>query len=441
MRKSILLLLLFPFAVSAQKSYTARVDDYMNGQIKINDFSGNVLVAQNGKVIYEKAFGLADRELNVKNNLESKFQIGSLTKQFTASAILQLAEAGKLKLNDTIGTYFPGFPKGDSVTIHMLQNHTSGIRNYTGIPEFWKIAATRLEKDSMVALIKRQPFDFSPGSKFNYSNSGYFLLGYIIAKASGESYSDYVLNKVVKKAGLENTFVNRWDSILTNRAKGYMKNKNEWQNAMYISMEGPYSAGAIISTVGDLYKWNTALFANKVISYASLNKMTTPYLQNYGYGLGIDTFQHHLRIGHGGGIPGFSSYLVHFPIDSIVVVVLSNSSSNSSAIANALAAILLGKPVINPYKHTETKIDSTILSRYIGKYVLASSDTLQIIKKNGKLYRRKLDSDIELKPESNTKFFYADESDRQVEFKVDKSGKIITAFFINGGMKEEMKQL
>jgi CubicO group peptidase (beta-lactamase class C family) len=441
MRKLILLLLLFPFAVSAQKSYTAKFDDYMNGQVNVNDFSGNVLVAQKGKIIYEKAFGLADRELNVKNNLKGKFQIGSLTKQFTAAAILQLAEAGKLKLTDTIGTYFPSFPKGDSVTIHMLLSHTSGIRNYTDMPEFWRIGATPVEKDSMIALIKRQPLDFSPGSKWKYSNSGYLLLGYIIEKASGQSYSDYVLNKVIKNAGLENTFVNRWDSILANRVKGYMKGENGWQNAMYISMEGPYSAGAIISTVEDLYKWNNALFENKIISPGSLTKMTTPYLQHYGYGLGIDTFQRHLNIGHSGGIPGFVSYLVRFPADNVVVVVLSNSSGNSPAIANALAATLFGIPVIAPYKHIEVKIDSAVLNQYIGKYLLASSDTLEIIKKDGKIYRHKLDGDIELKPESNTKLFYTDNSDRQIEFKINKSGKVVNAFFINGGMKEEMKQL
>ena len=441
MRKLVLLFLLFPFALSAQKDYTVQLDNYMKGQINVNDFSGNVLVAQKGKIIYERTFGLADKELNVKNNIEGKFQIGSLTKQFTACAILQLAEAGKLKLNDTIGTYFPGFPKGDSVTIHMLLSHTSGIRNYTDIPEFWRIAATPVEKDSMIALIRRQPFDFSPGSNWNYSNSGYFLLGCIIERASGQSYSDYVLNKVIKKAGLENTFVNRWDSILTNRVKGYMKDESRWHNAMYISMEGPYSAGAIISTVEDLYKWNTALFENKVIAPASLTKMTTPYLQHYGYGLGIDTFQHHLSIGHTGGIPGFVSYLVRFPKDSIVIVVLSNNSNNSPGIGNGLAAILFGIPVITPYTHTETTIDSTVLDNYIGTYVVSSSDTLQIIRKNGKLYRHKLGSDIELKPESKTKFFYADESDRQIEFAIDKSGKATDAFFINAGIKERIKRL
>lgn len=439
MRKLPFLILLLPFAVFAQKNYTSQFDNYMKAQMEVNGFSGNVLVAQRGNFIYEKSFGLADKEQNVKNNLEGEFQIGSITKQFTASAILQLVEAGKLKLTDTIGSYFPGFPKGDSVTIHMLLSHTSGIRSYTSIGEFWAIATTPLEKDTMVALLKRQPYDFSPGTQWNYSNSGYYLLGYIIEKVSGQSYGDYMLNKVIKKAGLENTFVNRWDTILTNRVRGYMKNKNGWSNAPFISMEGPFSAGAIISTVEDLYKWNQALFGNKVISPASLNKMTTPYMNHYGYGLGIDSFQHHLSIGHTGGIPGFVSYLVNYPKDDLVIVVLSNSSSNSPAVARAVAATLFGIPVIPPYKHVESKIDSTLLDKYAGKYVIGSSDTFQIIKKGSKLYSHRQNGETELKAESNTKFFYPDDSDRQIEFEMN--GNVVNAFYINGGIKEKMRKL
>ena len=441
MRQLILLFLVIPFATSAQKNYTASLDKYMNAQVSINEFSGNVLIAQKGKIIFEKAFGMADREWNISNTINSKFQIGSITKQFTAACVLNLVEQRKLSLDDKLSKYFPNFPKADSVTIHMLLTHTSGIKNYTEVPEFWKVATVPLEKDSMVALIANQPYEFSPDSKWNYSNSGYFLLGYIIEKVSGQTYSDYVLNSIIKKAGMENTFVNRWDTILKYRAKGYQKETTGWQNAMFISMEAPYSAGAIISTVGDLYKWNNALFSNKIISTASLTKMITPYMNHYGYGLGIDTFQHHLRIGHSGGIPGFLTYLGRFPKDSIVVVVLSNNSSNSPAIAAALAGILLDVPVVAPYKHKEVKIDSVILNQYIGKYVIGSSDTLEVIKKDGKLFRHKPDSDIELKPESNTKFFYADESDKQIEFKLDKSGKIVNTFFISGGIKEKMKRL
>ena len=155
MKKYILFLLLSPLAVSAQNSYTDLLDKYMNAQVDVNEFAGTVLVEKKGAVIYEKAFGLADRELNVKNNIQSKYQIGSITKQFTACGILQLEQEGKLTLEDKLKKYFPDFPKADSVTIHMLLNHTSGIKNYTEVGDFWKIAATSIEKDSMVALIKK----------------------------------------------------------------------------------------------------------------------------------------------------------------------------------------------------------------------------------------------------------------------------------------------
>jgi len=441
MKKLILLLLLFPFAVSAQKNFTTQFDNYMNAQVSVNDFSGTVLVARKGKVIYEKAFGLADRELNVKNNLQSKYQIGSITKQFTACGILLLAEEGKLTLNDKLNKYFPDFPKSDSVTIHMLLNHTSGIKDYTDLAGFWKMAALPIEKDSMLALIEKQPYDFSPGTQWKYNNSGYFLLGYIIEKVTAKSYSDYILKDIIKKAGLENTFVNRWDTILINRAKDYEKKPVGWQNSAYISMEGPYSAGAIISTAEDLYKWNNVLFSNKIISAASFKKMTTAYLGNYGYGLFIDTFQHYVRIGHGGGIQGFTSYLCRFSADSVIIVVLSNNGIEVDGVANALAAIVFGIPVLAPFKYREFKIDSNLTDKYIGKYLIPSLGEIEIIKKNGKLYRHIVDSEIELKPASDTLFFYGDGSDRRIEFKVNKSGKVINVFFILTGIKEEMKRL
>lgn len=441
MRKLTLLLLLFNYAASAQKDFKVQFDKYMNGQFTVNNFSGNVLVAKNGKIIYEKSFGFANREWKIPNGINSKFQIGSITKQFTAACILKLADEGKLSLDDKLNKYFPDFPKADSVTIQMLLTHTSGIKDYTRVPEFGEIATVPLEKDSLVSLIKRQPYDFSPGSKWNYSNSGYFLLGYIIEKISNQTYSEYVLENAIKKAGLKNTFVNKWDSILVNRAAGYEKDISGWHNAMYISMEAPYSAGAIISTIEDLYKWNIALFSDKIIPAPSLKKMTTPYKNNYGYGLVIDSFYNHLRMGHGGAIPGFRSYLGCYPKDNIVIVVLSNNLSNSPAIANGLAGILFDLQVVAPYQHKEVKIDTTNINNYVGKYAIGTSGTLEIIKKGNKLFRHRPETDTELKPESNTKFFYADESDRQIEFNVDKSGKMIKAFFISGGIKEEMKRL
>jgi CubicO group peptidase (beta-lactamase class C family) len=441
MKKLIALAFLFSHLCYGQKNITDQFNKFTDAHISTHAYSGTVLVAQKGKVIYQKAMGMADMEWNIPNAINTRFQIGSITKQFTAACILQLAEQGKLSLDDKLSLHFPRFPKADSVTIHMLLNHTSGIKSYTSISEFWKMAAFPVEKDSMVAMVSRYPYDFSPGTSWNYNNSGYYLLGYIIEKVSGKKYSEYLQQNVLQKAGLNNTLVNRWDTVLQNRARGYDKTPMGWQNTNYISMEGPYAAGAMISTVGDLSQWNNALFSHKIVSTASLQKMTTPYMNRYGYGLAIDSFQNHLRIGHGGGIPGFLSYLVHFPDDDITVVALSNNGGNPEAMANGLFGILAGIPVASPYKHQEVKIDTSKLDMFTGRYAVAPSDTIQIIRKEGKLFRKNANSEVELKPESGTRFFYNDDSDRQIEFTIDRSGKVSSALFFNEGFKYAMKRL
>ncbi|MFZ1858899.1 MAG: serine hydrolase domain-containing protein, partial [Chitinophagaceae bacterium] len=293
MKKIFLLFVLFPVFAGAQKNYPQLVDNYMQAELKVKEYNGAVLIVKKGKPIYQKAFGLADREWNVLNTVKTKFRIGSITKQFTAVCILQLAERGKLNLDDKLSKYIKDYPKGDSVTIHMLLNHTSGIKNYTDIGAFWPKAILPLSLDSMIAIFKNEPYDFSPGTQWNYSNSGYFLLGVIVEKVSGKKFSDYLLENIIQKAGLKNTSMDRLDSILQMRAKGYSKTKSGWEHAQYISMEGPYSAGAMVSTVNDLYMWMRALTNNKIISATSLQKMTTPYKNNYGYGVLIDSLKKH----------------------------------------------------------------------------------------------------------------------------------------------------
>jgi CubicO group peptidase (beta-lactamase class C family) len=437
MKKAILLLLLLPLAALAQRSHTDLLDKYMKAQENINGFSGTVLVAQNGKIIYEEAFGLADRELNVKNNLQSVYQIASLTKQFTACAILQLVDTGKLRVTDKLSQYFPDFPKGDSITIHMLLNHTSGIKT-TGEMDGYNDFLT---KDSMLVLIKRQTLVSSPGTNYHYSNLGYFLLGMIVEKISRESYSEYLYDNIFLKVGMKNTLVNNWDTILTNRAKGYQKTATGWRNNSYLSLDEVFGGGSLLSNAEDLYKWSSALFSNKIIPAGSVKKMLTPNLNKYGYGIDIDTFLDHRNFWHTGQLNGFASYLGTFPDDSISVVVLSNNGSPCGNIGSTLAAIVFGTEVIPPYYHVESEIDTTIIAKYIGQYQLSGNDKLEIIKIGGKLFRQKIGSQIELKPESKTKFFYGDGSDRQIEFKVDKSGKVEGAVFIYNGFKNEMKRL
>ncbi len=348
-------LFLLPVSLSAQSKYPVALDNYMQSQFKINDFSGTVLIEKKGKLIYSASFGEADKEWHIKNNTNSKYLIGSLTKQFTAACILSLEEQGKLELDDKLSKYIPDYPKGDQITIKMLLNQTTGIKDYTEIPDSGSHSdVVPYPPLQIINEFKRAPYNFPPGTRWEYSNSNYFLLGYIVEKVSGESYSDYLQKNIIQKARLKNTGMNKTDSVLQYRAKGYESAGFYYVSAPYFVVEGPYSAGGMYSTVSDLYYWEKALMGNKVLSGLSVKKMTTPYMGHYGYAQFIDSLEKHKRIWHNGGIPGFSSALSHYPENDITIVLLSNiESSNAMAISNALAGILFNLPVINAYAHHE----------------------------------------------------------------------------------------
>ena len=434
--------LLLPTNGFAQKDYQNLIDQYMQALVAVNEFSGVILVSNKGEVIYKKPFGYADREWKIPNSIETKFEIGSLTKQFTASAILRLAEQDKLNLNDKLSKYFPEYPKGDSVTVHMLLAQTSGIVDYTSTPEFYALHTLPLKKDSVIALFKNRPYLFSPGSKWSYSNSNYFLLGSIIEKVTSKTYGSY-MNEMIKKAGLKNTFVNHLDSILAFRARGYSKLEKEgWKNADYMSMELPYSAGSMISTVEDLFKWQNELLTGMVISKSMVSKMTTPNLNNYGYGLIIDSLASHVRISHAGAIPGFTSFLASFPVDGISIAVLSNDDCNSNVIGDAIASILFDIPVEIPYITVERAIDTSVIKRYVGKYQLGGSMKFELFEKDHKLYLRpEGQHEWELKPESETRFFFSWDKEQKIDFLIDSKGVATKCYFMNKGAKIELKRL
>ena len=291
------LVLFIPLISISQKNYTSLFDQYMNAQVQVNDFSGSVLIAQKGKIIYEKAFGLGDREWNAPNTVETRFELGSITKQFTATCILKLAEIGKLNLDDKLSKYFPGYPKGDSVTLHMLLTHTSGISSYTSMPNFQSLSTLSLSKDSMISYFKDKPYDFSPGKNWNYSNSGYFLLGCIVEKVSNQSWKTYIQNHIFNVLDMNNSGIDQLDSIIPMHSSGYTKQKNSMLSADYMAMEWAFSAGSLYSTVEDLYKWDRSLYSNTILANASLQKMLTPGKGNYGYGVSIDSLENHYVYG------------------------------------------------------------------------------------------------------------------------------------------------
>jgi len=381
----------------------------MQAQAAANHFSGAVLVAQKGVILYNQGLGQADVELNVHNTLNSVFEIASLTKHFTAAAVMLLAEQGKLHLTDKLSRYIPDYPKGDSVTIKMLLSHTSGIKDLTTLPDYPTFSKQSLTPEAVIALFENQPYDFSPGSRFRYSNSGYVLLGYIIEKVSGMTYPDFMDKVLLQKAGLKHTGYNRQDSVWQNRVKGYRRPRAGMINAEYISMDIPYAAGSLLSTTGDLYQWERELMSGKVISPASVQAMTTPNLGKYGYGLYIDTLQNRRHISHSGGIPGFATHIDVFPADDMQVIVLSNNSSNPSAVAEALIDICFGQKVVNPVVPKPGAINLSLLQHYAGNY--HTNVPLSFIVKDGKFYRHRDGApDVELVPESGGGFFYPDSS-------------------------------
>jgi CubicO group peptidase (beta-lactamase class C family) len=442
MRRILFLLWILPAFAVAQKNYSKLIDDYMQAQVKVNHFNGNLLVTRKGTVLYEKSFGLADVEWKIPLTASTLFQVGSVTKQFTASAVMQLVEQGKVSLDDKLSTYFPGFPKGDSVTVHMLLNHTSGIFDYTEIDGFMNWAQLALSTDSLVARFKDRPYNFSPGTKWRYCNSGYFLLGMIIEKASGMSWRNFVYRNVIGKAGLQHTDINRWDSVMTGRARGYERAGEKVINAPYVSMEIPYAAGAIISTTHDLDQWTRALYKGKVVSPASLKKMTTPYMGKYGYALLIDSTGNHKRIWHNGGIPGFETYLGHYPDEDITIVVFSNFESGSTRIGTGIGGILFGEKVEMPGEKKGVALSAEQLRRFIGTFELQGPGVKVIIsEKDGKLFALVADgAPQELKPSSpNTLFVVADPA-VTMDYTFNPDGSIQQVFLNQGGRKMELKE-
>ncbi len=277
--------------------------------------------------------------------METKFRISSLTKQFTAVCILKLEQEGKLSVNDKLSKYFPDFPKGDSVTIRMLLNHTSGIKNYTDSLEELNLFKGNFSKDAVIALFKNSPYDFSPGTHWKYSNSNYFLLGCIVEKVSGKSYSEYMYQNILKPLNMTNSGLNKKDSVIKNLAKCYYSEDGKnYTDPPYINMDFAFAAGSMYSTIEDLYKWDRSLYDDSIINKSEKQKMFTqcklPDNPRYGYGIAVDTIAGHYCNSHSGRIQGFYSKFIRFPADDVCIIVMCNTSVNSSDIASGLVSIL-----------------------------------------------------------------------------------------------------
>ena len=428
----------FSAQTNTEKQLTAKCDQLMSEQFKAGETGGAALIAKKGQIIYKKAFGMANLELNIPMQADNVFRIGSISKQFTAVAILQLMEQGKLGLQDDITKFIPDYPThGHKITIEHLLTHTSGIQSYTNMKDFGAISRLDKKPEELIAFFKNQPMEFAPGTKWNYNNSGYFLLGYIIEKVSGKTYPEYVEENFFKTLGMTNSYYGSDSKIIKNRAAAYSKNEKGFFNAEPLSMTLPYAAGSLQSTVEDLYKWNQALHSYKLVKKESIDKAFTPYVlsdgkkTDYGYGWSIGKIQGSPTIEHGGGIPGFLTMGTYLPNEDVFVAVFSNCDCNPpEEITTKLAALAIGKP----FDYKEMKADSNELKKLTGVYETEDGDEQRYITftDNQLFSQRNKSTKFKIKPYEKDKFFF-ESMMNTIEFTRNKAGNVDKLIFRNKG--------
>ncbi|NII84458.1 serine hydrolase domain-containing protein [Pedobacter sp. SG908] len=343
--------LVYAVPARAQK-LNNRVDSLITTVLKDKEGPGGVfMIAQRGKMIYQKAFGKANLELGVNLTPENVFQLGSMTKQFTAVAVLMLEQGGKLSVTDPISKYITDYPAGDKITIHQLLTHTSGIKDFTQIKSLGSIAQKEMTPKMMVDFFKNEPVDFAPGERFEYNNSGYVLLGYLIELVSGERYEDFIKKYIFDQVGMSHSYYASDRRVINQRAYGYQKKENTYVNKTAISFSVPFSSGSLMSTVADLLKWQNALNQNKLLNASETKKMFSSYKLNngkmlsYGYGWHLKDIDGIATREHGGSIFGFKTMGVYIPSEDIYVVGLSNCDCNSpTELIRNIAKLAITKP-------------------------------------------------------------------------------------------------
>lgn len=333
------------------QAFEAKIDSLI--QTEFNEKygpGGAFLIAKDGKPIYQKAFGKANLELDAALTPESVFQIGSMTKQFTAVAVLMLEEQGKLKVNDPISKYIEDYPAGEKITIHHLLTHTSGIKDFTKMKTLREIAQKEMTPKMMVDFFKNEPVDFAPGEKFDYNNSGYVVLGYIIELVSGETYEDFIKKYIFEKAGMSQSYYASDRQVISSRAYGYHKKEYGFVNKTVISFSVPFSSGSLMSSLADMLKWQNALNKNVLLNVESTKKAFSKYKLNngeeftYGYGWHIKELNGTPSREHGGSVFGFKSMGVYIPSEDIYVVGFSNCDCHSpTQITRDIANLALKK--------------------------------------------------------------------------------------------------
>jgi CubicO group peptidase (beta-lactamase class C family) len=411
------------------------MEQIVQDSVTSQHFMGTVLVSRDGSTILDKGYGSADLEWNIPNAPDTRFRLGSITKQFTAAGILLLEERGKLKVFDPISKYLPDTPPAwKNITFYHLLTHTSGIPSFTSFPDYEELQGRPVTPEQLVARFHDKPLDFQPGEKWNYSNSGYALLGYLLEKISGQKYCDFLQQNIFTPLAMHDTGCDRNSVVLPRRASGYTPGPHGLENASYIDMTVPFSAGELYSTTGDLLRWQQGFFGGKIVSPASLKKMTTPFKENYGFGLEIQTIQGHERISHGGGINGFNTFEAWYPQEKLSIIVLSNVNGNApDEIAGRLASVMHNQPVVLPSERKEVAVPVATLARYVGVYQIAPKFALTIALQGDHLTAQGTNQPSAPIFASSPTRFFSRAVDAEIEFVAGPSGKVDHLVLYQGG--------
>ena len=365
------------------------IERYLQVHSENGYFMGSVLVASREKVLSRRGYGMANLEHDVPNTPQTKFRLASLTKQFTAAAILKLQEQELLDVHSAVASYLPEYLYGSQITVHQLLNHTAGIPNFTSFEDYHPIKKRIPTKlDDLIAWFSDRPLEFTPGERFSYSNSGYAVLTKIIETVSGLSYADFLQKHIFKPLEMHDSGYDRRQTILKNRASGYVATGEGYQHADYIDMSAPEGTGGLYSTVEDLYKWERSLYTDVILNRASREAMFTSTVRtsdsedgvHHSYGWFVNTKYDRRRISFNGGVEGFFTHIARYPDEQVVIVVLNNLQVLLPLLPDKMgldiAAILFGKPYELPQKREAIDLDPAIYENYVGRYKFAPAQSL-----------------------------------------------------------------
>jgi CubicO group peptidase (beta-lactamase class C family) len=424
----LVILMLMANTDAAGQTLEARFDEYMSAMTRLGRFNGYVLVARDGRQVFGKGYGMANFEDEVPNTAQTKFRLASITKPFTATAVMMLQEKGKLSLQDSVCKYLSNCPVAwKPVTIGHLLAHTSGIPDYVSFPDFMSTLGQSSTTSEIIARFSDRPLQFAPGEGFAYSNSNYYLLGQIIENVSGKPYADFIRERLFAPLGMLNSGYDDNSTVVKRRAAGYIRRGETLVNARYMDMSKAYAAGGLYSTAEDLLLWDTALYTERLVSKKSLAAMFTPGKGDVGYGWFIKQDFNRQLVTQAGLNSGFAAQIIRYPEEKVCIILLSNFESAAPYLARAghdLAAILFGEQVELQRSRVAAKVDTKIYDAYVGEYEFGPNRLITITREGDRLFAQRAGGPRdEILPENEMTFFLT-VADVQLSFVKDDAGKV-----------------